>query len=72
MKLYLSVWPCRKIACVTALGTSVLIIETNNIFNRLDRGICQFAQISIHEIVSFNLADGNLRDFWLGVAITFP
>lgn len=51
------------IAGVGSLRTCVLVVEAYDVFNSLDIGALELAEVFVHQIVAFYLVDGKLRDF---------
>ena len=45
---------------VGSLRSCVFIVEADDIFDRLDVCVFEFAEILVHEIIAFHLIDGEL------------
>lgn len=48
------------VAGVGSLRSCILIIEADNIFDRLHVRVFEFTEVLFHEVVAFHLVDGEL------------
>jgi hypothetical protein len=55
------------VARISSLRSCILIIEADDIFDRLDGCVLEFAEVLIHKVVAFNLVDGEFRHFFFAV-----
>jgi hypothetical protein len=59
------------VAGVGSLRSCILIIEADNIFDRLHVRVFEFTEVLVHEVVAFHLVDGELRHFFFPVLPVF-